>query len=85
ARSNALAALLDHEGVMADIRGITLSNSAALRLQVRDVERALSEAEMDGIATLKEIKALNPAIPILIMTAFSSVETAVEALKAGAL
>lgn len=40
ARSNALAALLDHEGVMADIRGITLSNSAALRLQVRDVERA---------------------------------------------
>ncbi|EDQ5137196.1 ImpA family type VI secretion system protein [Salmonella enterica] len=36
------AALLDHEGVMADIRGITLSNSAALRLQVRDVERALS-------------------------------------------
>ncbi|MHG40298.1 cytoplasmic protein, partial [Salmonella enterica] len=39
ARSNALAALLDHEGVMADIRGITLSNSAALRLQVRDVER----------------------------------------------
>uniref|UniRef100_UPI00131A2D2C response regulator n=1 Tax=Salmonella enterica TaxID=28901 RepID=UPI00131A2D2C len=42
-------------------------------------------AEMDGIATLKEIKALNPAIPILIMTAFSSVETAVESLKAGAL
>lgn len=27
---------------MADIRGITLSNSAVLRLQVRDVERALS-------------------------------------------
>ncbi|MEF9053649.1 sigma-54-dependent response regulator transcription factor ZraR [Escherichia coli] len=41
--------------------------------------------EMDGIATLKEIKALNPAIPVLIMTAYSSVETAVEALKTGAL
>ncbi|STE89389.1 two-component system response regulator [Escherichia coli] len=27
-------------------------------------------AEMDGIATLKEIKALNPAIPVLIMTAY---------------
>ncbi len=37
----------------------------------------------DGIAPLKEIKALNPAIPVLIMTAFSSVETAVEALKTG--
>ncbi|CAH5750794.1 Transcriptional regulatory protein ZraR [Klebsiella pneumoniae] len=33
-------------------------------------------AEMDGIATLKEIKAYNPAIPVLIMTAFSSVGTA---------
>jgi len=42
ARSNSLAALLDHEGVMADIRSITLSNNAALRLQVRDVERSLS-------------------------------------------
>ncbi|EKJ8220722.1 sigma-54-dependent response regulator transcription factor ZraR [Citrobacter sedlakii] len=42
-------------------------------------------AELDGIETLKEIKALNPAIPVLIMTAFSSVETAVEALKTGAL
>ncbi|MGD7786336.1 ImpA family type VI secretion system protein, partial [Escherichia coli] len=42
ARSNALAALLDHEGVMADIRGITLSNNVAMRLQVRDVERSLS-------------------------------------------
>lgn len=42
ARSNALSALLDHEGVMADIRGIMLSNNAAMRLQVRDVERSLS-------------------------------------------
>lgn len=42
-------------------------------------------AEMDGIDTLKEIKALNPAIPVLIMTAYSSVETAVEAIKSGAL
>ncbi|HEI2319907.1 TPA: sigma-54-dependent response regulator transcription factor ZraR [Escherichia coli] len=42
-------------------------------------------AEMDGIVTLKEIKALNPAIPVLIMTAYSCVETAVEALKTGAL
>ena len=42
-------------------------------------------AEMDGIATLKEIKAWNPSIPVLIMTAYSSVGTAVEALKSGAL
>ncbi|GKX57212.1 DNA-binding response regulator [Leminorella grimontii] len=41
-------------------------------------------SEMDGIAALKAIKAYNPAIPILIMTAYSNVESAVEAIKSGA-
>ncbi len=41
-------------------------------------------AEMSGIEALKQIKGYNPAIPILIMTAYSSVDSAVEALKAGA-
>jgi two-component system response regulator HydG len=41
-------------------------------------------AEMDGIEALRQIKAYNPAIPILIMTAYSSVASAVDALKAGA-
>ncbi len=39
---------------------------------------------MSGIEALQRIKAYNPAIPILIMTAYSSVESAVEALKSGA-
>jgi two-component system response regulator HydG len=41
-------------------------------------------AHVGGIEALKEIMKFNPAIPVLIMTAYSSVETAVEALKAGA-
>lgn len=41
-------------------------------------------SEMDGITALKAIKAHNPAIPILIMTAYSNVESAVEAIKSGA-
>ncbi len=40
--------------------------------------------KVSGLEALPAIKELNPAIPILIMTAYSSVETAVEALKAGA-
>lgn len=40
--------------------------------------------KVSGLVALKEIKKINPAIPIIIMTAFSSVETAVEALKNGA-
>ena len=40
--------------------------------------------KVSGLEALERIKAYNPAIPIIIMTAFSSVETAVEALKKGA-
>lgn len=40
--------------------------------------------KMSGLEALPKIKSLNPAIPILIMTAYSSVETAVEAIKSGA-
>ncbi len=38
---------------------------------------------LDGIEAAKEITRYNPAIPIVIMTAYSSVETAVDALKSG--
>ncbi len=41
-------------------------------------------AQMSGIEALQRIKQYNPAIPILIMTAYSSVDSAVEALKSGA-
>jgi two-component system response regulator HydG len=41
-------------------------------------------AHMSGLEALKRIRGYNPAIPVLIMTAYSSVATAVEALKAGA-
>ena len=40
--------------------------------------------KVSGIEALHEIKAFNPSIPVIIMTAYSSVETAVEALKSGA-
>ena len=39
---------------------------------------------IDGITALKQIKELSPSIPVMIMTAHSSVKTAVEALKLGA-
>ncbi|OPY09805.1 MAG: Transcriptional regulatory protein ZraR [Syntrophaceae bacterium PtaB.Bin095] len=41
-------------------------------------------AKVSGLAALAEIKAFNPAIPVVIMTAYASVETAKEALKKGA-
>lgn len=43
----------------------------------------LRMAPMDGMALLKEMRALKPHIPIIFLTAYSSVETAVEATKSG--
>ena len=40
--------------------------------------------KVSGLEALDGIKTYNPAIPVIIMTAYSSVETAVEALKKGA-
>jgi two-component system response regulator HydG len=41
-------------------------------------------AKVSGIEALEGIKSYNPAIPVLIMTAYSSVDVAVEAMKLGA-
>jgi len=40
--------------------------------------------KVSGLEALVEIKAFNPAIPVMIMTAYTSLETAVEAVKKGA-
>ena len=40
---------------------------------------------MDGLQVLKEVKQINPEIDVIIITAYGTIETAVEALKAGAI
>ncbi|MGB9072859.1 MAG: sigma-54 dependent transcriptional regulator [Terriglobales bacterium] len=39
---------------------------------------------MNGLEFLRAVKQLDPTLPVIVMTAFGSVETAVEAMKAGA-
>ena len=41
-------------------------------------------AEVSGLEALKQIKEISPGIPIIIMTAYASVDSAVDALKSGA-
>jgi two-component system NtrC family response regulator len=40
---------------------------------------------MDGLQVLKEIKRINPEIDVVIITAYGTIETAVEAIKVGAI
>jgi DNA-binding NtrC family response regulator len=40
---------------------------------------------MDGLQVLKEVKSINPEIDVVIITAFGTIETAVEAIKVGAI
>jgi len=44
----------------------------------------LKMKKVDGIEALQRIKEISPAIPVLIMTAYASVKTAVQGLKLGA-
>ena len=61
---------------------------AAIRLvRERAYDLVLMDVRMlkvSGLEALAAVKTINPAIPVVIMTAFSSVETAVAALKQGA-
>ncbi len=58
---------------------------AAVREQPFDlVLMDIRMLKVSGLEALVEIKALNPAIPVIIMTAYASLETAVEAVKKGA-
>ena len=68
------------EGVDDGSRAVEKIQEGPFDLVLMDVRMAV----MSGIEALKKIKQHNPAIPILIMTAYSSVESAVDALKAGA-
>lgn len=61
--------------------------SAVAAVQSRPFDLILMDIRMikvSGLEALTRIKAFNPAIPVVVITAYASVETAVEALKKGA-
>jgi two-component system response regulator HydG len=61
--------------------------SAVEAVHERPFDLVLMDIRMirvSGLEALVEIKRFNPAIPVVIMTAYASVETAVKALKEGA-
>ncbi len=68
------------EGAADGEQAVERAREAPFDLILMDVRMA----GLGGIEAMKRIRAYNPSIPVLVMTAYSSVESAVEALKAGA-
>lgn len=69
------------------VDGVEDGADAIDRVLEKPVDAVLMDVRManiGGIEALKQIRIHNPAIPVIIMTAYSSVDTAVEAMKLGA-
>ena len=80
-----LSAVLEEEG----FEVLTaLSGQEALEIQkTSDLDLVLTDMkmpEMDGIELLENIKALDPDLPVVMMTAHGTVDKAVEAMQKGA-
>jgi len=83
-----LKKLLESQGLAVE----TFSAGSALlqRLltgEVSDADLLLQDMkmpDMDGIQVLREVKKLRPALPVIIMTAYGTIDAAVEAIKLGA-
>jgi two-component system response regulator PilR (NtrC family) len=80
-----LDALLTREGyhvrmAASGLEGIELAKTAPFDAAIIDVMMP----GMDGIGTLEEIRKLDDELPVLMITAFASVESAIAAMKRGA-
>ena len=62
------------------LQGIDLAKKDDFSLIILD----LKMPDMDGLEVLKEIKNINPTIPVIMITAHGTIDTAIEAMKIGA-
>ncbi|MBW1881900.1 MAG: sigma-54-dependent Fis family transcriptional regulator [Deltaproteobacteria bacterium] len=80
-----VAALLEDAGHVA--QQAANADEAIERLRDEDFDAVLSDIRMpgqSGIEMLGEIRDLRPETPVILMTAFGSIDSAVEAMQAGA-
>jgi len=91
--------IVDDKEMMRDSVGATLSRrghqvvaassgrAAIDKLAARRVDAVVTDLQMpgmDGLELLEEIRRLDEDLPVVVMTAFGSIETAVHAMKQGA-
>jgi DNA-binding NtrC family response regulator len=81
----ALEFLLMREGY--DVTSVNSGEDAIERIKKENFEVMLSDIKMgkvDGMAVLEKTKEISPDTPVVMMTAFASIESAVEAMRKGA-
>jgi two-component system response regulator AtoC len=69
------------------VRAVANGDEALKELAVRDYDLVLSDVRMprmDGIALLREVQRLHPELTVIVMSAYGTHDTAIEAMKAGA-
>jgi DNA-binding NtrC family response regulator len=80
-----LREVLQKEGYVVDAAKTGQEALAQARALPCDVVLAdLRLPDLDGIEVLRTFHALDPDLPVIVMTAFGSMETAVEAIRDGA-
>lgn len=81
----ALERALSHEGYQVltatrGLQGIGIAQDTELSLVILD----LKMPDIDGLEVLKKIKHINPHIPVIMITAHGTIDTAIDAMKIGA-
>ncbi|HLY36877.1 MAG TPA: sigma-54 dependent transcriptional regulator [Candidatus Binatia bacterium] len=82
---DAIAAGLAPRGF--DVRSETSGEAALAALETADVDVVLTDLNMrgmDGLALCERVLASRPDVPVVVITAFGSLETAIAAIRAGA-
>ena len=84
--ARALARFLGARGHACEVATSATAARGALKvLRPHLVLLDLRLGDADGLDVLREVKAIDPGLPVIMMTAYGSVETAVRAMKTGAL
>ncbi len=84
--ARALARFLAGRGHACEVATSAAAAREALKvLRPHLVLLDLRLGDTDGLELLRDVKAIDPALPVIMMTAYGSVETAVRAMQAGAL
>jgi two-component system response regulator AtoC len=80
-----LEAVLSDAGLAVEVCGSGAAGLAAFEARGADVVLTdLAMPEMDGMKVLERLRALDPSVPVLMLTAHGSERVAVAAMKAGA-